>query len=47
MLGCIVIRAGLRGLVFTKELIEQGLRESVCLEQAEDVGGVLPRRTTV
>ena len=40
MLDCIVIGAGPGGLVCTKELIEQGLRQIVCLEQAESVGGV-------
>lgn len=40
MFDCIVIGAGPGGLVCTKELIEQGLREVVCLEQAQDVGGV-------
>jgi len=40
MLDCIVIGAGPGGLVCAKELIEQGLREIVCLEQAEDLGGV-------
>ncbi len=40
MLDCIVIGAGPGGLVCTKELLEQGLREVVCLEQAEDIGGV-------
>ena len=40
MLDCIVIGAGPGGLVCTKELLEQGLREVVCLEQARDVGGV-------
>ncbi|MEM7726447.1 MAG: NAD(P)-binding domain-containing protein [Cyanobacteria bacterium P01_A01_bin.45] len=40
MLDCIVIGAGPGGLVTTKELLEQGLREVVCLEQAESVGGV-------
>ncbi|MDJ0634862.1 MAG: NAD(P)-binding domain-containing protein [Xenococcaceae cyanobacterium MO_188.B29] len=40
MLDCIVIGAGPGGLVCTKELLEQGLREIVCLEQARDVGGV-------
>ncbi|AOY80926.1 NAD(P)-binding domain-containing protein [Moorena producens JHB] len=40
MLDCIVIGAGPGGLVCTKELMEQGLREVVCLEQASDVGGV-------
>ncbi len=40
MLDCIVIGAGPGGLVCTKELLEQGLSEVVCLEQARDVGGV-------
>ena len=40
MLDCIVIGAGPGGLVTTKELLEQGLSEVVCLEQAESVGGV-------
>ena len=40
MLDCIVIGAGPGGLACTKELLEQGLREIVCLEQARDVGGV-------
>ena len=40
MLDCIVIGAGPGGLACTKELLEQGLREVVCLEQASDVGGV-------
>lgn len=40
MLDCIVIGAGPGGLVCTKELIEQGVSEIVCLEQASDVGGV-------
>ena len=40
MLDCIVIGAGPGGLVTTKELLEQGLSEVVCLEQAESIGGV-------
>ena len=40
MLDCIVIGAGPGGLVCTKELLEQGLSDMVCLEQASDVGGV-------
>ena len=40
MLDCIVIGAGPGGLVCTKELLEQGLKEVVCLEQASTVGGV-------
>ncbi|MDJ0569345.1 MAG: NAD(P)-binding domain-containing protein [Pleurocapsa sp. MO_192.B19] len=40
MLDCIVIGAGPGGLVCTKELLEQGLSDVVCLEQASGVGGV-------
>ncbi|MDJ0534522.1 MAG: NAD(P)-binding domain-containing protein [Xenococcaceae cyanobacterium MO_207.B15] len=40
MLDCIVIGAGPGGLVCTKELLEQGVSDVVCLEQASDVGGV-------
>ena len=40
MLDCIVIGAGPGGLVCTKELLEQGLSEVVCLEQFSNVGGV-------
>lgn len=40
MLDCIVIGAGPAGLVTTKELLEQGVEKVVCLEQAEDIGGV-------
>ncbi len=40
MLDCIVIGAGPGGLVCTKELLEQGVSEVVCLEQAASVGGV-------
>ncbi|WP_205127510.1 MULTISPECIES: flavin-containing monooxygenase [Okeania] len=40
MLDCIVIGAGPGGLVTTKELLEQGVNEVVCLEQTENLGGV-------
>jgi dimethylaniline monooxygenase (N-oxide forming) len=40
MLDCVVIGAGPGGLVCTKELIEQGVREVVCLEQSSAIGGV-------
>ncbi|MEM6752046.1 MAG: NAD(P)-binding domain-containing protein [Cyanobacteria bacterium P01_C01_bin.38] len=39
MLDCIVIGAGPGGLVSTKELLEQGLHNVLCLEQAGDLGG--------
>ena len=40
ILDVIVIGAGPGGLVCTKELLEQGVNEVICLEQASDVGGV-------
>lgn len=40
MWDCIVIGAGPAGIVTTKELLEQGITNIVCLEQAEDLGGV-------
>lgn len=40
MLDCIVIGAGPGGLVTTKELLEQGVSEIVCLEQNNEIGGV-------
>ena len=40
MWDCIVIGAGPAGIVTTKELLEQGITNVVCLEQAEDIGGV-------
>lgn len=40
MFDCIVIGAGPGGLVTTKELIEQGIKQVICLEQAASVGGV-------
>jgi dimethylaniline monooxygenase (N-oxide forming) len=40
MLDCIVIGAGPGGLVCTKELLEQGVSEVVCLEQSSVIGGV-------
>lgn len=40
MFDCIVIGAGPGGLVTTKELLEQGISQVLCLEQAETLGGV-------
>jgi dimethylaniline monooxygenase (N-oxide forming) len=40
MIDCIVIGAGPGGLVCTKELLEQGVRDIVCLEQSSRIGGV-------
>jgi len=39
MLDCIVIGAGPGGIVCIKELLEQGFKEIICLEQAEGLGG--------
>ncbi|MEM7416647.1 MAG: NAD(P)-binding domain-containing protein [Gemmatimonadota bacterium] len=39
MRSCIVIGAGPGGIVCTKELVEQGLDDVLCLEQAESLGG--------
>lgn len=39
MLDCLVIGSGPGGLVCTKELLEQGMNEVLCLEQAPDLGG--------
>jgi dimethylaniline monooxygenase (N-oxide forming) len=40
MHDCIVIGAGPSGLACTKELLEQGARDVICLEAADDLGGV-------
>ncbi len=37
---CIVIGAGPAGIVATKELIEIGIKDVLCLEQSEKLGGV-------
>ena len=39
MLSCIVIGAGPAGLVCTKELLEQGVDNILCLERSEGIGG--------
>ena len=39
MKRCIVVGAGPGGIVCTKELIEQGLDEVLCLEQSDSLGG--------
>lgn len=43
MMKCIVIGAGPGGIVATKELLEKGITEVVCLEQASGLGGVFSR----
>lgn len=40
MLDCIVIGAGPGGLVTTKELLENGIHNILCLEQGDAIGGV-------
>ena len=37
---CVVIGAGPGGLVCTKELIEQGIEDVLCLEKSAAIGGV-------
>lgn len=40
---CIVIGAGPGGIVATKELLEQGFDDVVCLERSNELGGVFAR----
>lgn len=40
MISCIVIGAGAGGLVATKELLEKGFDDVLCLEQSGTIGGV-------
>ena len=40
MYDCIVIGAGPGGIVTTKELLENGVSNILCLEQASKLGGV-------
>ncbi len=40
MISCIVIGAGPGGLVATKELLEKGFEDVICLEQSKTLGGV-------
>lgn len=43
MIECIVIGAGPGGLVCTKELLENGIVNIVCLEQSDRLGGVFAK----
>ncbi|MEJ2114380.1 MAG: NAD(P)/FAD-dependent oxidoreductase [Flavobacteriaceae bacterium] len=43
MISCIVIGAGPGGIVATKELLEKGVNDVVCLEQANTLGGVFAK----
>jgi cation diffusion facilitator CzcD-associated flavoprotein CzcO len=40
MISCIVIGAGPGGIVATKELLEKGFKDVLCLEQLDKLGGV-------
>ena len=40
MISCIVIGAGPGGIVTTKELLEKGFEDVLCLEKATGLGGV-------
>lgn len=40
MFDCVVIGAGPGGLVATKELLEQGISNIVCLEKMDHIGGI-------
>ncbi len=40
---CIVIGAGPGGVVATKELLEKGFKNTLCLEQASEIGGVFAK----
>ena len=43
MLECIIIGAGPGGLVSTKELLEQNVKDVLCLEQSSSIGGVFSK----
>ncbi|WP_297707505.1 NAD(P)-binding protein, partial [uncultured Eudoraea sp.] len=40
MYSCIVIGAGPGGIVAVKELLEKGIKDVLCLEQSDTLGGV-------
>ena len=43
MIDCIVVGAGPGGIVTTKELLEKGFENTICLEQSDQLGGVFSR----
>ncbi|MDH3709245.1 MAG: NAD(P)-binding domain-containing protein [Cyclobacteriaceae bacterium] len=43
MISCLVIGAGPAGIVTTKELLEQGVDDVLCLEQAPSLGGTFSK----
>ncbi|MBL4806247.1 MAG: NAD(P)-binding domain-containing protein [Rhodobacteraceae bacterium] len=40
MIDCIIVGAGPGGIVCTKEMLEKGITNTVCLEQSSSLGGV-------
>ena len=43
MISCIVVGAGPGGIVATKELLEKGFDDVLCLEQSDTLGGVFAK----
>ncbi|HEX9827262.1 MAG TPA: NAD(P)-binding domain-containing protein [Flavobacteriaceae bacterium] len=43
MISCIVIGAGPGGIVATKELLEKGFKDVLCLEQSSELGGIFSK----
>ena len=43
MISCIIVGAGPGGIVATKELLEKGFDDVVCLEQSDTLGGVFAK----
>src|SRR5210317_1949440 len=43
MISCIVIGAGPGGIVATKELLEKGFKDVLCIEQSSELGGVFSK----
>ena len=43
MISCIVVGAGPGGIVVTKELLEKGFDDVLCLEQSDTLGGVFSK----
>src|SRR5210317_745173 len=43
MYNCVVIGAGPGGIVAVKELLEKGIKNVLCLEQSDTLGGVFSK----
>ena len=43
MISCVVIGAGPGGIVATKELLEKGFEDAICVEQSSEMGGVFSK----